>query len=64
MKATLFVLVTLAVCHSAFGDTKTETVSVPMRDGINLGSSAESVGEKVGDWAVGSARSGHTNEGR
>ena len=36
MKATIFVLVTLALCHTAFGDIKTETVSVPMRDGIKL----------------------------
>ena len=36
MKATIFLLVTLALCHTAFGDIKTETVSVPMRDGIKL----------------------------
>lgn len=36
MKATLFVVVTLALCHSVFGDIKTETVRVPMRDGVKL----------------------------
>lgn len=36
MKATLFVLVTFALCHSVFGEIKTETVSVPMRDGVKL----------------------------
>jgi putative CocE/NonD family hydrolase len=36
MKARLFVLFTLALCHTVFGDIKTETVSVPMRDGIKL----------------------------
>jgi putative CocE/NonD family hydrolase len=36
MKATLSVLFTLAMCHSVFGEIKTETVSVPMRDGVKL----------------------------
>jgi putative CocE/NonD family hydrolase len=36
MKASLSVLLTLALCHSAFGEIKTETVSVPMRDGVKL----------------------------
>ena len=36
MKATLSVVFTLAMCHSASGAIKTETVSVPMRDGIKL----------------------------
>jgi putative CocE/NonD family hydrolase len=36
MKARLFVLFTLALCHTVFGDIKTETVNVPMRDGVKL----------------------------
>lgn len=36
MKATLSVLFTLAICHSVFGEIKTETVSIPMRDGVKL----------------------------
>jgi putative CocE/NonD family hydrolase len=36
MKASLPVLFTLALCHSVFGEVKTETVRVPMRDGVQL----------------------------
>ena len=36
MKANFFVLVTLALCNSAFAEIKSETVNVTMRDGIKL----------------------------
>jgi uncharacterized protein len=36
MKASLSVLFTLALCHSVFGAIRTETVNVPMRDGVKL----------------------------
>lgn len=36
MKASLSVLFTLALCHSVFGETRTGTVMVPMRDGVKL----------------------------
>ncbi len=36
MKTRFLVLVTLAWCQSVFGDIKTETFSVPMRDGVKL----------------------------
>ena len=53
MKATLFVLVSLALCQSAFGDIKIETVSVPMRDGIKLATDVYRdetvIGPPVGD---------------
>lgn len=53
MKATLFVLVALALCQSAFGDIKIETVSVPMRDGIKLATDVYRdetvIGPPVGD---------------
>jgi hypothetical protein len=36
MKATLAVLFTLAMCHSALGEIRTESVRVPVRDGVKL----------------------------
>ena len=36
MKASLSVLLTLALCQSAFGEIKIDTVSVPVRDGVKL----------------------------
>jgi predicted acyl esterase len=36
MKATLSILLSLVMCHSVFGEIRTETVSVRMRDGIKL----------------------------
>lgn len=36
MKAAPFIFFSLALCHSAFGEIKSETVSVPMRDGVKL----------------------------
>ena len=36
MKATISILFSLVMCHSVFGEIRTETVSVPMRDGVKL----------------------------
>ncbi len=36
MKTATFIFFSLALCQSAFGEIKSETVSVPMRDGVML----------------------------
>ena len=36
MKTATFIFFSLALCHSAFGEIKSETVSLPMRDGVKL----------------------------
>lgn len=36
MKTAMFIFFSLALCHSAFGEIKSETVSLPMRDGVKL----------------------------